>query len=71
MNGGSVMEVVRTKVNASLLAPIISIPASMLGKDVEVTITESKGSIVDKLYGIAANLDMSLSDIRDERLGAK
>lgn len=67
MNGGLIMEMIKTRLNADLLTPIIDIPASMLGKDVDITIVESK-SVVDELYGVAANLNMSLEDIRDERL---
>lgn len=71
MNGGIVMEIVKTRVNADLLAPIIKLPVSLMGKDVDITITESKKSIVDELYGIASNLDMTLDEIRDERLNSK
>lgn len=68
MNGGITMEVLRTTVDADLLSPIINIPFSLKGKKVDVTITEARKSIVDELYGIASNLDMSLDDIRAERL---
>ncbi len=68
MNGGITMEVVKATLDADLLSPIISIPFSLQGKKVDVTITEAKRSIVDELYGIASNIDMSLDDIRTERL---
>ncbi len=68
MNGGITMEVIKTTMDADLLSPIISIPFSLKGKRVDVTITEAKRSIVDELYGIASNIDMSLDDIRAERL---
>ncbi|WP_026497122.1 hypothetical protein [Butyrivibrio sp. WCD3002] len=71
MNGGIAMEVVRTTLDADLLSPIISIPFSLKGKKVDVTITEAKKSIVDELYGIASNLDMSLDEIRTERLQSR
>ena len=70
-NGGITMEVVKARLNADLLAPIINIPTSLLGKDVEVTITEPDDDIIDELYGIAANVNMSLDEIRGERLNKK
>ncbi len=39
-----------------------------LNKDVEVTVSECKPSVVDELYGIASNVSMTLDEIRDERL---
>ncbi len=42
---------------------------SIMEKDYDITITESKPNIVDEFYGIASNVKMSLDDIRDERLG--
>ncbi len=68
MNGGYVMDVVKTRLNANLIASIIQLPSSFLNKDVEVTVSECKPSIVDELYGIAANVSMTLDEIRDERL---
>ena len=68
MNGGYVMDVVKTRLNANLIASIIQLPASLLDKDVEVTVSECKPSIVDELYGIASNVSMTLDEIRDERL---
>ncbi len=71
MNGGATMEVVKARLNSDLIASIIHLPASLVGKDVDVTISESKPSIVDEFYGIASNVKMSLDDIRDERLNKK
>lgn len=62
------MDVVKTRVKANLIASIIQLPASLLDKDVEVTISEYKPSIVDTLYGMASNISMTLDEIRDERL---
>ncbi len=53
------MEVLKITVDADLLSPIINIPFSLKGKKVDVTITEAKESIVDELYGIASNLDLT------------
>lgn len=71
MNGGLAMEVIKTRVNADLLSPIINIPVTLKGKEVDVVIRESKESIVDDLFGVAEGLDMSLDDIREERLNAE
>ena len=68
MNGGYVMDIVKTRLNANLIASIIQLPSSFLNKDVEVTVSECKPSVVDELYGIAANVSMTLDEIRDERL---
>ena len=68
MNGGCVMDIVKTRLNSSLIASIIQLPASLLDKDVEVTISECKPSIVDELFGIASSIPMTLDEIRDERL---
>ncbi len=62
------MEVVRTRLNANLIASVIQLPPSFLNKEVEVTVSECKPSIVDELYGIASNVSMTLDEIRDERL---
>ena len=65
------MDVVKTRLNANLISTIIQLPASLLNKDVEVTVSECKPSIVDELYGIASNVSMTLDEIRDERLASK
>ena len=62
------MDVVKTRLNANLIASIIQLPASLLDKDVVVTVSEFRPSIVDELYGMAANVSMTLDEIRDERL---
>ena len=59
---------VKARLDSNLIASIIDLPASLVGKEVDITITESKPSIVDEFYGIASNIKMSLDDIRDERL---
>ncbi|WP_026653379.1 hypothetical protein [Butyrivibrio proteoclasticus] len=71
MSGDFTMEIVKARLNADLLAPIISIPVSLSGKDVDVIITEANSSIVDGLYGVASDCKMSLDEIRDERLQDK
>ncbi len=62
------MDIVKTRINANLIAPIIELPASFLNKDVEVIVRECKPSIVDELYGIASNISLTPDGIRDERL---
>ena len=62
------MDVVKTRLNANLIASIIQLPASLRDKDVVVTVSEFRPSIVDELYGMAANVSMTLDEIRDERL---
>ena len=37
-------------------------------KDVEIVIKEPNNSIIDELYGIAFNVQMTLDEIRNERL---
>ncbi|MCR5426533.1 MAG: hypothetical protein K6E81_06870 [Lachnospiraceae bacterium] len=68
MNGGYAMDVVRTRLNASQIASIIQLPDSLINKDVMVTVSECKPSVVEDLYGIASNVSMTLDEIRDERL---
>ena len=67
---GNYMQMVRTIVNSNLIANVIALPSSLLNKEVEVTVSEAvKESAVNRLYGMASNLDYeNLDDVRSDRL---
>jgi len=70
MSGGvAVMDIVRKRVNSDLIASIIPVPSTYVGKDVEVVIREiPTSSIVDELYGTASNVKMTDEELRNMRL---
>mgnify|MGYP007069932163 CR=1 FL=1 len=66
-----VMQEIRTKVDAGLLATVIALPKSYLGNMLDVTVrvnNKEDDDIVNKLCGIASNLNMTSDEIRSERL---
>ena len=68
------MQEIRTKVDAGLLATIITLPETYLGNVLEVTVRvneEKDDDIVKKLCGIASNLNMTSDEIRSNRLEEK
>ena len=73
MDGGLLMDTVKTYVDASNLVGFINIPSSLYGKKVEVIVREipqeSPTPIADKFAGIASNLGLRTENVRSERLG--
>ncbi len=69
-----IMEALETRLDANVLATIVKLPNSYMGRELRVVISpveDKEPGILDKLCGIASNLNMSSEDIRDERLREK
>ncbi len=63
------MDIARVTVNANKLSAIVALPMTLANKEVEVIVREiPETDVVDELYGIASNVEMSEDDIRRERL---
>lgn len=65
------MEKIVERIPAAKLSKVIQLPKSYVGKTVEITVRPCSSGSLQSLRGCASNLNLSLEDIRDERLGLK
>ena len=68
MIGGKAMEKIVERIPAAKLSKIVHLPESYKGTTVEITVRPCGEGSLQSLKGYASNLNLSLEDLRAERL---